>query len=452
MRKRLSIKLRITVWFTVFMMLSALASLGFLYIAGEYEVEAISSGDLVKLVQEFSEEIEYEDGVLEFDEDFEVYHEGIYLSAYDSKGNFLYGWQPEGYVHDTNVPVGKVTAIDQASESWYVYALNYSPAGYTDQLTLLAVRHAAGASTVFNVLGHLSIAMLPIILIVAAVGGYLIACRAFRPVKKIIQTAEKIQDGNDLSARIGLPESRDEIATLAVTFDKMFDRLEEAFENEKRFTSDVSHELRTPTAVILSECEYALENAHTTDEAKESIRKISAHAEKLSALISQLLLLARADAGAMLQKEEIDLSALTEVICEEQEEYAAARQIVVRRDIEPNLKIHADETMIMRLFINLIENAVKYGKDGGTVDVELSESDQMIRCEIRDDGIGIAEENIPHIWERFYQVDPARDPNQSGTGLGLSMVKWIVEAHGGSIEVKSRLGEGSSFIFHLPIK
>ncbi len=296
----------------------------------------------------------------------------------------------------------------------------------------------------------LSLALLPIILLVAALGGYLIACRAFRPVKHIIQTAEQITDGDDLSARIGLPAGKDEIYTLAASFDRMFDRLEGAFENEKRFTSDVSHELRTPTAVILSECEFALENAETLEEVKGSISRISESAQKLSALISQLLLLARADQGQALRKETLDLSTLVEVICEQQSETTFQKGITIRPEIAPHLQVVADETMLMRLFINLIDNAVKYGKEGGEVTVILYEKDELICGEVRDNGIGIAAEHLPHIWERFYQVDPARDPNSSGAGLGLPMLKWIDEAHGGSIRVESRLGEGSAFIFTLP--
>lgn len=447
--RKLSIKFRITFWFTVFMTLSIIACIGFLSFESRVIVEAESSEALVKHVQEFAEEIEWEDGALEFDEDFEIYQEGVYYSAYDDKGSLIYGWQPDGFALEGEVPSGKVTSVEGTGESWYVYALNYTPAGYSGELKLLAVTHAASAGAVYAVVQTLLLALLPIILLIAALGGYLIACRAFRPVKQIIHTAEQISDGNDLSARINLPESKDEIHTLALAFDRMFDRLEDAFENEKRFTSDVSHELRTPTAVILSECEFALENATTLEEAKASIGRILVSAEKLSALISQLLLLARADNRLVLQKEPIDLSMLVEVICEEQSEAAERKGITLSAEIEPNLQINADETMLMRLFINLIDNAIKYGREGGRVNISLGGDGETICGEVRDNGIGIAAEHLPHIWERFYQVDPARDPNALGAGLGLPMVKWIVEAHGGSIRAESKPGEGSAFIFNL---
>lgn len=448
--KKLSIKFRITVWFTVFMTLSIFACVGFLSFESRVLVEEQSTEELVKQVQEFAEEIEWEDGVLEFDEDFEVYHEGIYFSAYDKKGSLIYGWQPDGFELEGELTSGKITSIEGTGESWYVYALNYTPEGYSEELQLLAVTHSPSAGAVYSIVQTLLLTLIPLILLVGAIGGYLIACRGFRPVKQIIQTAEQISDGDDLSARIGLPEGKDEIHTLALSFDRMFDRLEDAFENEKRFTSDVSHELRTPTAVILSECEFALENATTLDEARESIGRISANAQKLSALISQLLLLARADNGQALQKEQLDLSMLVEVICDQQTELAERKDITIKTEIASDLQIVADETMMMRFFINLIDNAIKYGKEGGEVRVSLYAEDNMICGEVRDNGIGIADKHLPHIWERFYQVDPARDPNESGAGLGLSMVKWIAEAHGGSIRVESKLGEGTAFIFKLP--
>lgn len=449
MKKR-SIKFRITFWFTVFMTLSILACIGFLSFESRVLVESRSSEELIKAIQEFAEEIEWEDGALEFDEDFEVYQQGIYYSAYDANGSLLYGWQPDGFSIEEKLPSGKVSTVEGEGESWYVYALNYTPAGYSGELQLLAVTHSASAGAVYAMVQTLSLALLPLILLIAALGGYLIACRSFRPVKQITDTAEQIVDGDDLSARIGLPEGKDEIHTLAAAFDRMFDRLEDAFESEKRFTSDVSHELRTPTAVILSECEYALENAQSLEEAKASIERILASAGKLSALISQLLLLARADNGQVLRKERIDLSMLVEVVCEEQAELAEAKSITINREIESDLHIFADETMLMRLFINLIDNAVKYGREGGNVSVKLRQDGEWVRCSIGDNGIGIAPEHLPHIWERFYQVDPVRDPNTAGAGLGLPMVKWIVEAHGGSIGVESRLGEGSVFTFELP--
>lgn len=448
--KRLSIKLRITLWFTVFMTLSILACITFLSFESRTLVEERSAEELVKQIQEFAEEIEWEEGALEFDEDFEVYHDGIYFSAYDETGSLIYGWQPDGFKPEGILPSGKVTGVEGAGESWVAYTIEHSPAGYAGSLRLVAVTHSASAGAVYAVVQTLSLALLPIILLIAALGGYLIACRAFRPVKQITETAERISDGNDLSARIGLPEGRDEIHTLALAFDRMFDRLEDAFENEKRFTSDVSHELRTPTAVILSECEYALENAATLDEAKASLSRISDHAGKLSALISQLLFLARADNGQALQKETFDLSMLAEVICEGQAELAEQKGVTLRTAIEPNLMITADQTMLMRLVINLVDNAVKYTPAGGEVRVTLREEDGTLIGEVRDNGIGIAPEHLPHIWERFYQVDPARDPNESGAGLGLSMVKWIAEAHGGSVVAQSKLGEGSAFIFRLP--
>ena len=283
----------------------------------------------------------------------------------------------------------------------------------------------------------------------AAVGGYLITRRAFRPVRRIIQTAKEIGEGDDLSRRIALGEGRDEIYTLAAEFDRMFARLEKAFETEKQFTSDASHELRTPTTVIISQCEYAIENAQTLDEAKEALAAVLNQAEKMAALISQLLMLARADKGhEKLHFETVNLSDLASMVAEQQQENAEKRGIRIETNIQPDIEMLGDETMLMRIWINLIENGIKYGRENGWLNVQLAQKDGTIQGCVQDNGIGIAPENLARVWERFWQADPAR--SASGAGLGLSMVKWIVEAHGGEIHVESTLGQGTAFTFSFP--
>ncbi len=209
----------------------------------------------------------------------------------------------------------------------------------------------------------------------AAVGGYFITRRAFQPVRRIIQTAREIGEGNDLSRRIALGQGRDEVYTLAAEFDSMFARLEKAFEREKQFTSDASHELRTPTTVIISQCEYALERAKTLDEAREALHAILNQAEKMAVMISQLLMLARADkAHGKMQFETVNLSDLAMMVVEQQQENASMRHIQLETHIEPDVEMQGDETMLMRVWINLIENGVKYGREGGWLQITLQKN------------------------------------------------------------------------------
>ena len=214
-----------------------------------------------------------------------------------------------------------------------------------------------------------------------------------------------------------------------------------------QFTSDVSHELRTPVSVILSQCEYASHPEATEEEKSDALHTIERQSRKMATLISQLLTLSRADAGrAKLHMELLNVSDLAEITVEEQRDFAASRNITLSSWIQPDILMRADETMMMRLFINLLTNAITYGKEGGHVLLELSSSEEQIEGSVSDDGIGIPPEHLDKIWNRFYQVDTSRTSRENGSsGLGLAMVKWIVEAHGGTITVESKEGTGSRF-------
>ena len=268
-------------------------------------------------------------------------------------------------------------------------------------------------------------------------------------MRQITQTAREIGQGNDLSRRIALGPGRDDVHVLADEFDRMFGRLEAAFDSEKQFVSDASHELRTPTAVILSQCEDALEEDRSPAETRAALRSIQKQAEKMAGMLSQLLMLARADSGRqVLHKEPFDMSSLAEAVAEEQQELADARGITVRADIQPGVMVCGDETLLMRMLINLMENGIKYGRVNGHLNLTLTAMGDTVTGTVADDGIGIAREDLDKIWRRFWQADPSH--SGKGAGLGLSMVKWIVEAHGGTIAVESFPGRGSSFTFTQP--
>lgn len=450
--KKLSIKLKITLWFTLFMTLSAAACLFFLLSVGEKTMVSNSRHQLISTVTDSLKEIEYEDGEFDIDDDIEAYQSGIYLSIYDSNGSLLFGSVPQGFPSDANISPGEITTVTAGDKSWYVYEQTQTLNGYGN----LLARGAVGtndASSAFSILLRLAMIALPFLVLIAAAGGYFLVCRAFGPVKRISETARQIGESKDLSKRINLGNGKDEIYTLANTFDSMFDRLQTAFENEKQFTSDASHELRTPTAVIISQCEYSLKNAQTVDEAKEGLDKVLTQARKMSGLISQLLTLARSDKKHQkLQFELLNLSELTQIICEQQQEKAAEKNIAIQTHIEPNLLIRGDETMLMRLLINLLDNGIQYGKQNGHLIVSLRCIDSQLTGTVQDDGIGIAPEHLYKVWERFYQVDSSRNPNTDSCGLGLSMVKWIVEAHGGTIRLQSTPDVGSTFTFTLPLQ
>ena len=299
---------------------------------------------------------------------------------------------------------------------------------------------------------NLALVFLPFFVLCIAAGGYFIIRRTLSPLADMTETAQKISSGNDLSRRIRLGTGNDEVHKMAHTFDKMMDKLEDSFENEKQFTSDVSHELRTPVTVILSQCEYALQEDTPAQEIKDCIRSIAAQARKMSSLISQLLTLARADKGIQkLHYELLNLSELAEIITEEQKGIASKKGITLETCIQPDILFRGDETMLMRLFINLISNSITYGKENGLTRISLSSDGNLITGSVSDNGIGIEKDKLDKIWKRFYQVNPARSSGErEGAGLGLPMVKWITEAHGGTVCAESTPGSGTVFTFTFP--
>ena len=201
----------------------------------------------------------------------------------------------------------------------------------------------------------------------------------------------------------------------------------------------------------MAQCEYALKKAKTLEEAQCALQVILRQSKKMSALVSQLLTLARVDRGSVcLELERLNVSDIVDMVALEQEESAARKGICIQRDIQPEVYACVDETMFMRLYINLIANSIKYGKEGGFIRVILKKGETQLTGQVIDDGIGISPEDLPRIWDRFYQVNPSRSDGNSA-GLGLSMVKWIVSAHKGSITADSVPGKGTRFTFTLPL-
>ncbi|MGE4354356.1 MAG: sensor histidine kinase [Oscillospiraceae bacterium] len=449
--KKLSIRLRVTLWFTLLMTLLVAVVLAFLLSASGRMLRATSEKDLIFSVENIEEASLETNRPEEHVGENAFVRKGVYLSVYDTGGNFLYGVIPTGFDNSVSFSSGQMQTADNNGVSWTVYDIETTLPEY-GEVWVRGVKPAGDSQDAIASMLHLARIALPFFVVVAALGGYFLTSRAFRPVKQITALAENIGDGKDLSKRIRLGEGKDEIYTLANTFDSMFDRLENSFDREKQFTSDASHELRTPTSVIISQCEYALENAQTLEEAKSSLDVILKHAQKMSSLISQLLVLARADKGQQkLNIEPVNLSELCALVAEEMQDMADEKTIIIHTALEPDLKINGDETMLMRMLINLVSNAITYGRTGGMVEITLQHEDGGLVGHVRDDGSGIAPADIDKIWERFYQADPSRASNSEGVGLGLSMVKWIAEAHGGRVSVRSELNKGSDFSFVLPV-
>jgi heavy metal sensor kinase len=299
---------------------------------------------------------------------------------------------------------------------------------------------------------------IPLALLLGSCGGLLLANQALRPVDRITRAAEQISTG-DLTERVPTPAKMDEIGRLAITFNQMISRLQAAFERQRQFTSDASHELRTPLAVMRGDIEIALRRERTPEEYKRVLTSNLEEIVRLSRLVEDLLMLARADSGRLeLRREPFDLNKL----CQQMVEYISPLAQQKGQDLiyqgpagapqDSQVKINGDMQRVKQLLLNLLDNAIKYTDFSGRVTLGLNIEDKNAVITVADTGRGIPPEDLPHIFERFFRKSKSTsDRTATGFGLGLSIVKWIVDSHGGKIEAMSEVGKGTTFIVKFPL-
>lgn len=297
---------------------------------------------------------------------------------------------------------------------------------------------------------------IPFTLLAASAGGWFLATNALAPIDRITRAAQKIS-ANDLHQRLNLELSNDEVGRLAGTFDKMLARLEDAFERQKRFIADASHEMRTPLTILKGDVEVALNRPRTAEAYRQTLEMVNQTADRLTALVQELFMLARTDNNQYPMVLE-DLN-LTQLLMDEVANLmprAVSKGIALNLDTPDSLPIKADAAKLDRIFINLIDNAIKYSDSGGVVNVTADTQNGYACVSIADTGSGIPAEHIARLFDRFYRVDKARsrnaaDSTSSGAGLGLSIVQSLVQLHGGRIEVTSQPDQGSTFTVWLPV-
>ena len=295
--------------------------------------------------------------------------------------------------------------------------------------------------------------IVPFVLLLGVLGSYWLAARAFAPIDRLTRTARRIEAG-DLHERVPVPRSRDEIQSLALTFNEMIERIDKAFKRQRRFVADASHELRTPVAAIRSMTDVVLaqKEAIASEEYKTVLRDVNAEAERLGHLINSLLLLARSDENQVLfECEPVRLDLLAADVAATIEPLATERGITLKVIAKQEITITGDEVRLIQVIMNLLDNAVIYSNSGARVTIEVKTELNHALIIVNDTGIGIAADQLDHIFERFYRVDPARSRAMGSTGLGLSIVDWIVRAHKGHITVESEVGKGTTFTVALPI-
>ena len=442
MALRLSVKARVTAWFTALMLVVTAGALAIILSLGGSFFETSTKERLARAVNHNSEYVEYDydddDGkvVFEMDEEFEPYSLGTYCLVYSRDGAVISGALPEGFPEGIQLRDGPPYTVETETTHFYVYDRTAD----NGRLWVRGIKLADNGEALLDEMTDFAFFMLPFLVFISAAGGYVIVRRAFRPIDRIISAVEAINEGSDLSARIGLPPKDDEIHRIAAAFDGMLARLEASFESEKQFASDASHELRTPTADILAQCAALEKEGLTENDYKKGISAIDRQAHKMSRLISQLLNITRLEQGTVkAQFERADLSELASVVCREMS--ALRPDAELTPEIEKDIYADIDVALMSRLIENLIENAFKYG--GGKVRVTLRRDGGDIKLAVGDNGPGMTPEELPKIWQRFYRADKSR--SSGGLGLGLSLVKQIAELHGARVTAESFPGKGSVF-------
>ncbi len=482
-----SLRFQLTVWFVAILGIVVAAFSAFIYSVQSRELHSMALEQLTLKTRQLV--TFYRISGLEFSPDGKLI---VPTLANDSPflqpGEILVLVGPDGKVIFSQGPIDQTEAENLATYSLQ-HGLQAGPFTY-------AVAEAAPAGSLFQQEYYFALAPLPItetqraILILGSssdpggqlerlvltlllgdvvtllgawLGGYWLAHRAMRPVQVITRTAREIGE-TDLNRRLNLT-AQDELGELAGTFDQMLARLQAAFERQRQFTADASHELRTPLTIIGLETDRALAMHRPIEEYEGTLRVIRSENEYMGRLVNDLLTLARMDAGqTIVKQDELDLSEVALDAIERLAPIAKQNNVVLSSGALPEVRIRGDRQYLEQMIANLVENGIKYaGGPGKTVHVETGCQATGAWLRVSDNGPGIAAEHLPHLFDRFYQVDEARsrqkDPTDggardatalSGSGLGLSIVKWIALAHGGDVRVESEPGRGSTFEVNLP--
>jgi heavy metal sensor kinase len=293
--------------------------------------------------------------------------------------------------------------------------------------------------------------LVPVGVVFATLVGWQLSKRALSPLKNLAAAARKI---NILELRQRLPVRgvRDEVDDVALAFNDTLARLENSVEQMKQFTASISHELRTPLTALRGEAEIALLQARSVEEYQHVLASQLEEFDKLTKMVNQLLVLARAEAGEIQWADQsVDLSTLASSLAEQMEPVASAKNIVLEADVTPRVFVRGDSNWLERVILNLLDNAIKFTGDGGSVRIALKSEEGQGVLRIEDTGVGIPADAIPHVFERFFRAESSRSKYVEGVGLGLALVKWIVDRHHGEIEVESRPDHGSCFTVRLPL-
>lgn len=349
------------------------------------------------------------------------------------------------------VEAGYITQPEtENEEEWRVFS---QPVVDSNGQTIAWVQAAQSLGPVNDAIEDLRAQLflgIPLILIFAGFGGYFLANRALRPIQQITKTAQEIT-ARDLSKRLAYRGAMDEVGSLARTFDKMLERLQSSFERERQFTSDAAHELRTPLTVLKGQIEVTLNRQRHPAEYEKNLQELAAQVERLIRLSNGLLFLSRSDQNQLpFHPTSINLSELLEVLMEQFQPLVLGKELKIDQDIPAGFCVFGDSDHLIRLFMNVLENAFKYTPVGGQITIRAVEGPTETQVVIHNTGPGIPQEHLHHLFERFYRVDADRSSQTGGSGLGLAIAREIVRRHEGEIGIQSKPDRGVTVTVHLP--
>ena len=434
---RVPVSIKVTAWFTAVIIFLFGIVLSSVILLEDRYINNTSTEELVSAVEK----------IYENPDEFENFDDGIYYIKYNADNEIIAGKIPKDFDLALAFSIEDINTYQIENKKFLYYDTRLKNTGDWIRGIYPLSRFQNDISKMWDIVFYY---IAPLFIAFVAFVGYKIVKNAFKPVKKISETALEIKKSKNFSRRIELDNSEDEIHKMASAFNEMLDTVEETFIHEKQFSSDVSHELRTPITVILAQSDYALDYVDTLDEAMESFEVINRQAKKMTSLINQIMELSKLERQNEIEKERINFSNIILQLLEDYRTLLENSNIELITNIEKDLRIYGNKLMIERLFINLFTNAMKFTKT--TISVSLNRINKEIILQIKDDGVGIAKEEQKYIWDRFFQINNSRNKDKNrGSGLGLSMVNKIAQLHSATIEVESEVGKGACFIVRFPI-
>lgn len=465
MNRKINVSIRLTLWYSLILLiaLGAFGVLAYLFIARQQFDE--QSHLLSETAENISEFLETKNGKLghvdvrEINEELNLDEFGIFFEIYDETGKSFYRSLNMPQFSDQSAHLFKREGAYKIKDVFgFTFQVQTSPVrvmgsekeNFT-QYYILVGQSVLYVTRILHRIRNLLLVLTPLLLFFAGFGGWYLARRALKPVSDITNAAREISMYH-LNMRLPVSRQNDELGLLSKTFNEMIGRIQTGVMKLQQFTADASHELRTPLTVMRGEIEVALRKPRENKEYRKVLRSSLQEINRMEKIVNDLLFLFRADAGKIqFQNENVDLNPLIQNTLPGIRKLAAAKRISLNFDTGDSPLIYRiDPDKFRQVVTNVLDNAIKYTPENGRVDIRLLREQDGFVLIVSDNGIGIPEEEIPFVFDRFYRVDKARSHEQNSSGLGLSICKWIVEAYGGRIEISSALNRGTSVRIILP--